>query len=211
MSWVGIWTVMQVRDDVLQPHRARFAGLLDAHADDPEVRVALQRWRSKPELVKGLRPTNPGQTPAYLVLDEPSTSFHHLSSGHPIFFADPDWVYTMLAGLAEPGVEKYFVVTDRLNPTAALFHGLGPARAAALPGYFGSFLLNAAETREALPAVVQAFTLDAAEREAAVIRMRDWATMGDDLDAEALLRDFPRVWEEAVQNGLGLCGYTETT
>jgi hypothetical protein len=155
----------------------------------------------------GSLPSGQGELlPAYLVLDEPSTSFHHLSSDHPIFLADPDWVYTMLAGLAEPGIEKYFVVTGRLNPTAALFHGLGPARVAALPGYFGNFLLNAAETREALPAVVQAFTLDAAEREAAVIRMRDWATMGADLDAEALLRDLPRVWEEAVQNGLGLCG-----
>ncbi|MEU0844357.1 hypothetical protein ABZ370_33445 [Streptomyces sp. NPDC005962] len=98
-------------------------------------------------------------------------------------------------------VDPFIVAVRKDNPVAALFHGLGPARAAALPGWAGDAVVTSAGVRRLLPAVEGAFALTGAERARALARIGDWP---GDQEPEELLDGPPRVWQDAAGAGMGL-------
>ncbi|MER7536726.1 hypothetical protein ABTX77_18375 [Streptomyces sp. NPDC097704] len=96
----------------------------------------------------------------------------------------------------------FISVHSKEYAVSSLFHAIGPARAALLPGWCGTFLLNAAQVRESLPRVERALTFTPAERAAA--EAQDWL---DYIKDEESVLDGPlRVWRTAARRGLGLCG-----
>jgi hypothetical protein len=95
----------------------------------------------------------------------------------------------------------YFGVYTEDYAVAALFHALGPDRAALLPGWCGDFLLTSAEVRASLPQVEAAFAFTEQERAAA-----EAAVWLDDRDDEPVLAGPLRCWRDAAAAGLGLCG-----
>ncbi|MGV4980819.1 hypothetical protein ACVB8X_06065 [Streptomyces sp. NRAIS4] len=98
-------------------------------------------------------------------------------------------------------IEPFITSVRKGNPVAALFHGLGPERARALPGWAGDAVLTAGEVRRHLEAVESALAVTGAEREEVLGRMDDWLWHED--PAEVL--DGPlRVWRQAATAGLGL-------
>ena len=197
MSASGVWCVMAARDDDLAPYAGRFATLLAEYWADPRTGRLWEGWRSRPELV-----------PAD---ENVSRIFQELAGTHPI--ADPDirLVRDCQRTAADDAVPPVVAVTRKVDPAGILFHGLGPARAVAIPGAFGNFLLTAAECRTAWPAVQGAFSLDQGERSAVLERMETWLLSGDaPLDVEELLDGLPRIWAQALELGLGLCATTET-
>jgi hypothetical protein len=101
----------------------------------------------------------------------------------------------------DEAVEPFFVAARKNNPVAALFHGLGPQRARALPGWAGDALLTAAEVTHCLPAVEAALDLAGADRQHVLAQIDDW--LGDE-DPAALLDGLLRVWRQTAAAGLGL-------
>ncbi|MFG3252662.1 hypothetical protein [Streptomyces sp. NPDC048172] len=98
-------------------------------------------------------------------------------------------------------IEPFTSSARKDNPVAALFHALGPERAAALPGCLGDAVLTAAELRAALPRVEAALAFTAPERETALARAADWPEAED---PAALLDEPLRVLREAAASALGL-------
>jgi hypothetical protein len=206
MGASGMWVLLVARDEDLEPYRARFAALLAEHAARPDVQALWRGWRDQPELVHGYT-AEPGGT--HRSLDQPNEAFLHLGAGYPI--ADPDLdLVRDCQNLAEDGRDAIVVNTRKVDPVAALFHGLGPARAASLPGFLGNFLLTSAEVRAAEPAVAEAFRLDQAERAAVLGRIEQWLETGDTgTPAEQILRAVPAIWGRATRLGLGVCATSE--
>ncbi|KPC61310.1 hypothetical protein ADL29_24870 [Streptomyces chattanoogensis] len=101
----------------------------------------------------------------------------------------------------DEAVEPFVESVRKDNPVAALFHGLGPRRAGALPGWAGDAVLTAAEVRRCLPEVESALALVGAEREQTLARIDDWP---GDKDPVGLLDGPLRVWRQAAASGLGL-------
>lgn len=101
----------------------------------------------------------------------------------------------------DDGVDPYITSVRKGNPVAALFHGLGPVRAAALPGWAGDAVFTSAEVRRLLPAVEGVLALPGAERARVVARIDDWLC---DEGPEELLDGPLRVWREAAKAGAGL-------
>ncbi|MFF7438353.1 hypothetical protein [Streptomyces sp. NPDC008122] len=96
----------------------------------------------------------------------------------------------------------FISVHSKEYAVSSLFHAIGPARAALLPGWCGTFLLTAAQVRESLPRVERALTFTPAERAAAEAQDRlDYIK-----DEESVLDGPLRVWRTAARRGLGLCG-----
>jgi hypothetical protein len=91
------------------------------------------------------------------------------------------------------------------NPVAALFHGLGPERACALPGWAGDALLASSEVRAGFPAVESVLSLPEAGRQQVLQRMSDWPDVGS--DAAEILDGALRVWRETAAAGLGLVSF----
>ncbi|ROQ36370.1 hypothetical protein EDD98_5466 [Streptomyces sp. PanSC19] len=101
------------------------------------------------------------------------------------------------------GEDGMFISVHRKEyAVSSLFHALGPARAALLPGWCGTFLLSAAQVRESLPRVERALTFTPAGRAAA--EGRDRLDYGE--NEESVLDGPLRVWRTAARRGLGLCG-----
>lgn len=96
----------------------------------------------------------------------------------------------------------FFSIHRKEYAVSSLFHALGPARAALLPGWCGTFLLTPEQVAESLTAVERAFALAPEDRAAA--EARDWLSY--DAGEESVLDGPPRVWRTAADRGLGLCG-----
>jgi hypothetical protein len=112
------------------------------------------------------------------------------------------------ASVYDSTVEPVCVLVRKGSPVAALFHGIGPARARLLPGWVGNFLLTPADMTALRSQVEDALTIPAEEQSRALERVRDWLNgMGDsgDEDAEELLRGPLRCWRAAIDKGMGLC------
>ncbi|MEU1800518.1 hypothetical protein [Streptomyces sp. NPDC019937] len=101
----------------------------------------------------------------------------------------------------DPDIEPYIAAVRKDNPVAALFHGLGPARAAALPGWAGDVVLTSDEVRRLLPAVEGALAVTGAERARVLARIDDWP---GDKEPEDILDGPLRAWRNAAGAGAGL-------
>src|SRR5258708_6247113 len=132
MSSMGMWCVAALTDEDARRFVPLARPLIQAHAEDPVTGERWRRWLHAPGRVHGLRPA--AEDPRRLDLDEESRSFLRLA-GHPL--TQDTTVGNDCQSASVPEVEPFIVVTSRCDPVAALCHGLGPARAALLPGFFG--------------------------------------------------------------------------
>ena len=209
MSFFGLWMVTPLPDEqiarlapVLVPAIARQAAL-------PQSRLLWQRWATAPGEVRGYQPGLQPDHPLLLTLDTSSSAFLELSSACPLNEEEAYDLVNEVWHLAD--VDASLVVTCRKGyPAAALAHALGPERFARLPGWFGDFVLDAAQTRAALPLVRAALDLDADERRRAHARAVEWlCEVGDGgaEDATPLLDGLLPVWQAAVDASAGLFGH----
>ncbi|RSS66151.1 hypothetical protein [Streptomyces sp. WAC06614] len=109
------------------------------------------------------------------------------------------------------GPGRYVATARTAGPVAALFYGLGQATSELFPGWFGDFLLTAAEVRAALPGAREALAPPGARRDEAVARIAAWMTgMEDapDFDAGELLDGPLRVLELAAATGSGVTAFS---
>ncbi|KPI01909.1 hypothetical protein OV450_4799 [Actinobacteria bacterium OV450] len=102
----------------------------------------------------------------------------------------------------EPDAADMFLSVHRKDyAVTALFHAVGPARAALLPGWCGNALLTAEEVRRTLPDVERALTFTREER----------ARVGDQDRLDYGCRDEPvtdgplRIRRSAAAAGGGIC------
>ncbi|WP_217621789.1 hypothetical protein, partial [Streptomyces lunaelactis] len=107
-----------------------------------------------------------------------------------------------------------FVASARKgDPATALWYGLGAEAAARLPGWFGDFLLTAAEVRAVLPHAESVLAVTGPGRTEVLARIDAWmSAMSDvpDFDANTLLDGPLRVLRYAAANGTGAVGVTRS-
>ncbi|MFI0923918.1 hypothetical protein ACH4TP_08320 [Streptomyces sp. NPDC021012] len=205
MGFTSAWAISGHTDEVVADLSPHLLPAMRADRGHPEADRRWRLWQREP-------------------LPDHRTWYSHDSAGS----ADPDAIESF-RGLTAPGshvdevcggnVDPSFHVLDAVwegqsdesmfisvhskeYAVSSLFHAIGPARAALLPGWCGTFLLSAAEVREGLPLVERAFTFTPAERAAA--EDQDWLYYGE--GEESVLDGPLRVWRTAAREGLGLCG-----
>ncbi|KOV77890.1 hypothetical protein ADL02_26155 [Streptomyces sp. NRRL WC-3723] len=103
----------------------------------------------------------------------------------------------------------FTAVARKASPFSALAYALGPDAVLRLPGWFGDFLLDAAQVRAQLPAAEEALALTGTQRRDAVERIHAWMTgLGDDPDhdVDELLDGPLRVLRHAARTGQGAAG-----
>ncbi|GAA2073287.1 hypothetical protein GCM10009801_26480 [Streptomyces albiaxialis] len=199
MSASGVWAVGALPG----PDVARLAPVaapaIRAAAARPSARAAWRRWERDAARGGGavpvLRPDGYSSDEALRLLD--------LVNDSPVEALDEAGELDVMTwwGRLEGPVEPFAAAARKDNPVAALFHALGPARAAALPGWAGDAVLTPAELRAALPRTEAALAFTAPERATALARAAEWP----ETDDPAGLLDGPlRVVREAAASGHGL-------
>ncbi|MCX4744278.1 hypothetical protein OG455_01905 [Kitasatospora sp. NBC_01287] len=203
MSATGIWVLLPVPDEAV----ARFAPLLDPPVARQRQAARTRRlwrdWQAAPELVGGLRQVGANGR----ALEEASEAFQELSGACPLD-AHIETVYE-LWGHGDQQGPLLTAGCRKGHPAAALAHGLGPARFARLPGWFGDLTIGSARVRAELPHVEAALDLTSAERRAAEERTVTWLCEsgdGDAAEAAAMLDGIVPVWQAAARAGRGLSG-----
>jgi hypothetical protein len=207
LSVLGMWVIGPMREDQVARFTPHFQSALVRHAARPEIHAAWQAWCDDPALVPG-RFRDPQRHPTYFLPHPNVGAFEELAYAVP--WGDPEVAdLDLLSARNYDETVSGFVVSVRKgSPVAALFHGIGPARARLLPGWFGNFLLTPDEVRALRSQVESALTIPADEYPRVLERVRDWLNgMGDsgDEDAEKLLIGPMRIWRDAARAGLGLC------
>ncbi|MFJ9825092.1 hypothetical protein ACIRSU_12025 [Streptomyces sp. NPDC101160] len=201
MGFTSAWGISSHPDTVIARHAPR---LLPAMAADRAAHGSRERWEAwqrapLPDHRAWYgHPTRRDAIDAFRALTAPGRHVDELCAGitDPYFYVvDHLWDGQDLDGIFVSVHSKEYAVSS-------LFHSIGPARAALLPGWCGNFLLTAAETRHALADVEAALTFTSPERTAA--EEQDWLdyTAGE----ESVLDGPLRVWRAAVRNGHGVCG-----
>jgi hypothetical protein len=91
-----------------------------------------------------------------------------------------------------------------------LYVGLGPDRAAQLPGALGTFVLDSAELAERAGHIRHAHALSPAERADAVARMNTWLEVGSGFGFQTphVLEMLPAVIGSALASNMGLVSVT---
>ncbi|MFF7971399.1 hypothetical protein [Streptomyces sp. NPDC007905] len=192
MGITSAWSISAHDDTFIGELAPRLLPLIEAERNEP---LARERWKSWTTVPSG---------------SEPSVEFLDLTCGgqHVQKMYDgltPDDPFCMLHGIwgqEDIGDRIFLSVQSKDWALSSLFHALGPARAALLPGWCGNFLLTSAEVRATLPRVEQALTFDPGER--ATIERRDWLYYQD--EEESVLDGPLRMWRFAAESGMGLCG-----
>ncbi|MFI8327244.1 hypothetical protein [Streptomyces sp. NPDC085529] len=208
MGFTSVWAVTAHPDTTIAALAPRLLPALRADRARPGARERWETWRRAPlpdhrtwyaaASASGAPPADPAAVEAFHALTCPGPAVDDVCGGVPdpgFRVVDDVWDQD----LAEE--DGFFSVHAKEYAVSSLFHSLGPARAALLPGWCGNFLLTAAEAAAALPAVERAFAFSAAERAAA--EARDWLWYPD--GEESVLDGPPRVWRAAVAKGYGLC------
>ncbi|WKD36351.1 hypothetical protein [Streptomyces xanthophaeus] len=196
MGFTSAWSISCHEDSVIADLAPRTAAAVEADRTCPRARRRWAAWRRAP--LPDHRTWWTG-TPAE---DEAIRSFQDLT--RPGRHVDDLCEFPFVEGIwdRQPDQELMFVSVQRkAYPVSALFHAIGPERAALLPGWCGNFVLSAAEVRAALPAVERALGFAPGERER--VQRQVWL----DTELRESVLDGPlRAWRAAAQCGLGLCG-----
>jgi hypothetical protein len=111
----------------------------------------------------------------------------------------------------QEGEGLFCAATRKGDPAAALAWALGPASAQHLPGWFGDFLLDAAQVQAVLPEAEQALALVPPRRAEVTARVGLWLDgMGDAAghDADKLIDGPLGVLRHAARTGSGAVGIT---
>lgn len=111
------------------------------------------------------------------------------------------------------GEAAFAAAARKGDPVVALCYGLGVKAAARLPGWFGDFLLTAAEVRAVLPHAESVLAVTGPRRTEIIGRVDAWmSAMSDEpgFDARTLLDGPLRVLRYAAVHGTGAVGVTES-
>lgn len=206
MSTSGVWVVAALEGQDVTRLTSRFRAALAAHTSDPEVRERWQRWADAPELVTGYRPESPNSL--HQVLDEASLSFLELDD---IPIAQAGSLIHDCWNSASQQVDPACITARKAAPVLALFYGLGPERAAKIPGWCGNFLLTPAECQAALADIETILAPSQPQWSQTLARINFWLTkVGDaNSDADQMTSKVLECWRAAAAKGLGLCGITD--
>ncbi|MFJ8013776.1 hypothetical protein [Streptomyces sp. NPDC096339] len=208
MGFTSAWAISSHSDAFIAELSPRLLPAMEADRAVPGARQRWERWQQTP-LPDYDTWYAPAASPAFTASDAAAVeSFRELTA--PGENADD-----VCVGNAEP---RFYVVDDvwaaqerdgifisvhsKKYAVASLFHAIGPARAALLPGWCGNFLLTSAQVRQSLSSVERALSFDDTERTSA--EARDWLDYRT--DEESVLDGPLRLWRTAAQKGLGLCG-----
>ncbi|MFG2983504.1 hypothetical protein ACGFYQ_20020 [Streptomyces sp. NPDC048258] len=204
MGFTSAWSISGHEDSVVRELAPRVAVAIEADRACPDARRRWARWQSAPLPDHRTWWTDAAHDDAirsFLELTSPGRHVDDLCNGS----ADPDFHLAddVWERLPEPA-EMFVSVQRKDYAVAALFHAIGPRRAALLPGWCGNFLLTAAQVRRALPQVERALAFTPGERERAREQEQHWLDRPD--DEESVLDGPLRAWRGAARAGLGLCG-----
>jgi hypothetical protein len=211
MSFTGLWAVGAVPDAEVAALPGRFAHLEGEWTTPPNYAADLTWWLSGGD-------REPYFTP------EPTPAARRFAafarSGGP---SAPAVAAMKEAGMdllrdAEragdtEGSAAFVAAARKGDPAVALCYGLGAEAAARLPGWFGDFLLTAAEARAVLPHTESVLAVAGPRRTEILARIDAWmSAMSDDpgFDARTLLDGPLRVLRYAAANGLGAVGVTDS-
>ncbi|MFF3402560.1 hypothetical protein ACFYW6_29100 [Streptomyces sp. NPDC002659] len=205
MSFTGVWAIGAVPDAEVAALPGRFAHLEGEWTTPSGYAEDLAWW-----LGGGDREPyfTPEPTPAALRF----AAFAR--SGGP---SAPAVVAMKEAGmdlLRDAEGEAAFTAAARKgDPAVALCYGLGARAAAGLPGWFGDFLLTAAEVRAVLPHAESVLAVTGPRRAEVIGRVDAWmSAMSDEpgFDARTLLDGPLRVLRYAAAHGTGAVGVTKS-
>lgn len=202
MGITSAWSITAHDDDVIASLVPRVQPLIERHRESPEAQRAWQAWCADP------LPDHRGwrDLPSRSVRAEAVAAFLRLTSEIPLneLHCCDDCgfhLYDIWEASAE-AVPPYVAVFTKDYALSALFHAIGPTRAAQLPGWCGDFLLTSDEVRRTLPAVEEALTFSLRDR--VVVQERVWLDYHE--DEEPVLDGPLRAWRQAASAGLGLFG-----
>ncbi|MFD6967343.1 hypothetical protein [Streptomyces sp. NPDC059979] len=203
MGFTSAWSISSHEDSVIGELAPRTAAAIEADRTCPRARRRWAAWQRAP------LPDHRTWWTGTAADDDAIRSFQDLTrpGRHVddlcVGAADPDFHVMEDIWDRQPDPAAMFVSLHRKEyPVSALFHALGPERAALLPGWCGNFLLTAAEVRRSLPQVERALGFGPGERERA--ERQDWLDYG--ARDESVLDGPLRAWRAAARAGLGLCG-----
>ncbi|WP_159073651.1 hypothetical protein [Streptomyces sp. RTd22] len=200
MAMSSFWTVGALGAEDIAELARRAGPAIEAAAARPSAVAAWERWERDAARGGGAVPVrgadrNHTEAAWHLFEMVNDSAFEALSSSCELHVME--W-WDRFSDNVDPFIEAY----RKDNPVAALFHGLGPARAAALPGWAGDAVLTSAEVRRLLPAVEAAFAMTGAERTRVLARIDDWPSLQE--EPEELLDQPLRVWRDTAGAGMGL-------
>jgi hypothetical protein len=203
-----MWLIAPMREGKVAELAPRFHSAVSKHSGRPELQAAWRAWCADPDLEPGYFPDPQPGHPTRVSPRPAVAAFNSLACDMP--WDDPEVAHVNLwaADNYDSSVEPVCVLVRKGSPVAALWHGIGPARAQMLPGWLGNFLLAPDEVRDLGPQVEEALTMPAEEEARVLQRVRDWLNgMGDsgDKDADQLVSGPLRCWRAAAEAGMGLC------
>lgn len=201
MGFTSAWSVSSHPDSVIAELTPHLAPALEADRTQPAGRRRWETWRCAPlpdHRTWYRDRAHDGAIDSFLTLTRPGGHVDEVCNGIT------DRAFHVMEDVWEPEPEAadMFVSVHRKDyAVAALFHAIGPDRAALLPGWCGNVLLTAAEVRRTLPDVERALTFTPGER--ARVGDRDWLDYGA---RDEPVTDGPlRIWRTAAAAGRGLC------
>lgn len=223
MSFTGVWAIGAVPDAEVAALPGRFAHLEGEWTTPPNYAEDLTWWLSggdrepyfTPEPTPAARRfaafarSGGPSAPAVAAMKEAAMDLLRGAEGHAEGHAKGD------EGGDEGGTDgsATFVAAARKgDPAVALCYGLGAEAAARLPGWFGDFLLTAAEVRAVLPHAESVLAVAGPRRTEILARIDAWmSAMSDDpgFDAGTLLDGPLRVLRYAAANGTGAVGVAD--
>jgi hypothetical protein len=163
MGSSAMWLIAPMRDEKVAELAPRFHSAVNKHSARPALQAAWHAWCEDPDLVPGQFPNPQPGHPTWVSPLPAVAAFDALACDLPWDDPEADHVDLWAADLYDPLAEPVCVLVRKGSPVAALFHGIGPARAQMLPGWLGNFLLAPDEVRALKPRAEQALTLSAEE------------------------------------------------
>jgi hypothetical protein len=208
MSVTGVWVVGAVPDAEISRIRCAYPGAAAPHGAAPDQSADLVWWQSQAESEVFFE-----EVPYWPSPTDAAQRFAHLiDAARSGSDAAEDMLDDLLSLFPQQAGEGLFCATARKgDPAAALAWALGPASAQHLPGWFGDFLLDAAQVQTILPETEQALALVPPRRAEVIARIALWLDgMGDDAghDADKLIDGPLRVLRHAARTGSGAVGIT---
>lgn len=221
MSFTGVWAIGAVPGAEVEALPGRFAHLEGEWTTPPDYAADLAWWLSggdrepyfTPEPTPAARRfaafarSGGPSAPAVAAMKEAGMDLLRDAEGH----AKGD---SAKGDMGAADSSAAFVAAARKgDPAVALCYGLGAEAAARLPGWFGDFLLTAAEVRAVLPHAESVLAVAGPRRTEILARIDAWmSAMSDDpgFDARTLLDGPLRVLRYAAANGTGAVGVTES-
>lgn len=199
MGFTSAWVISAHDDERIADFAPHVLPLLETERTDPVAQRRMRRWAEAP-LPHRRTWYGPGGPD-----HEAVESFCRLTAAGPyddLWYGDGFSVLEDVWEETSSEVRPFAAVESKDYAVTALFHALGPARAALLPGWCGAFLLTSREVRRTLPQVERAFAFTPRERAEA----EELIWVDGPVDGESLLDGPPRCWRQAAAAGLGLCG-----